>query len=213
MKDVVSCVLTNLTIPLICTDSNKIDFSIIQQAEQALFKSWSLVLSEPISLRFSYNRNEYVRAIRRHLKTVMRVRLDVFGAIFSIGMGFYLVNSCGINVLSMLPLTVGGLLLAIIGYAMFIVPHLWYTREPKLKQQYYLVFSNAGIEFQTAGIDSKLDWSIYRKWLSDKDFYILYYGKWSLTVVPRRAFLNPADDRAFHDLLINNIGNPMSERH
>ncbi len=100
----------------------------------------------------------------------------------------------------------GAVLLVIVSYAWFILPRQIYASQPKLKQQYDLVFSDAGLLFRTAGIDSKLDWSIYQKWVVDDEFYILYYGKRSLTVIPRRVFPDDSADRAFHELLIRKIG-------
>jgi hypothetical protein len=101
---------------------------------------------------------------------------------------------------------VGAMFLFIVGYTLFILPLLMYHWEPKLKQQYRLIFSEAGIVFQRAGIDASLEWSIYREWWADCDFYALYHGKRELAVIPRRASSDDSVDQGFRELLGRKIG-------
>lgn len=163
-------------------------------------------MSEPITLNFTHRRDEYIRAMRCHYKSVMRVRLDVTITAIMVGAGCYLIYSRGIGILSLLPIIIAALFCLIVGYAWFVLPRLMYAHEPKLKHPYELVFSDNGILFRTKGIDSKLDWSIYQKWLANDEFYILYGGKRMTSVIPRRAFLNDSVDREFRELLIRKIG-------
>lgn len=163
-------------------------------------------MSEPIPISFTYSRNEYIRAVRCYYKAVLRVRLDVSIAAIVFGIGCYLVYSQGIDAISLMLMILGASLLLIIGCAWFIVPRLKYACRPKLKQPYELVFSDASILFRTTGIESRLDWSFYRKWLANDEFYLLFYGKMRKSVIPRRVFLNDSADRAFRELLIRKIG-------
>jgi hypothetical protein len=173
-------------------------------------------LPEPISVSFTYSRAEYIRAMRRHYRTILHVRLDVAIAIVMIALGCYMTYSRLSAMVSLFGIVAGAVLLVIVSYAWFMLPRQIYASQSKLMQQYDLVFSDAEISFRTAGIDSRLDWSIYQKWLADDEFYILYYGKRSLTIIPRRVFSDDSADQVFHELLVRKIGNSMlvsSRRH
>lgn len=100
------------------------------------------------------------------------------------------------------------LLLLVVLYGLVILPSLLYNSQPLLKSQYHLTFSNDEMRFRAEGVDSTINWPFYRSWLRDDDFYILYYGKRDLSVIPRRAFRTAEDDDALFDLLTQKIGHP-----
>ena len=164
-------------------------------------------MPEAISLCFTYRRNEYVRAMRRHYQRTLHVPRDLVAAAFAIVAGCYVAYSYSgaLGTIGLVLAVVAALLLAIVGYGLLILPAVVYSSQPTLKQQYDLVFSDEGIAFRTAGIDAKLDWSIYRGWLADDEFYVLYHGKRGISVIPRRAFANDSVDRAFCELLSRKI--------
>ena len=94
------------------------------------------------------------------------------------------------------------LLLALIGAAWFVLPGLWWRTQPKLHGEYQLDFAPEGIDFRTEGIESRLQWSLFRRVIREPDFYLLYYSRWSaFTVIPTRAFASPADQERFCALL------------
>jgi hypothetical protein len=163
-------------------------------------------LSEQIAISFTYSRAEYIRAMRHHYRNILRVRLDVAIAAILIGTCSGLVYLQGVSAIGLFGIFTGITLLSIIVYAWFILPRLIYKSQPKLKQPYELIFSDTGILFRTAGIDSRLDWSIYRKWTADNECYILYYGKRFVSVIPRRAFPDDSVDHIFHEMLVREIG-------
>lgn len=102
----------------------------------------------------------------------------------------------------------GGFLLALVIYAICLLPYMIYRYQPKLKSEYHLQFRDDAIGFQTDEIDSELKWSIYHSWLRDAEFYILYHGKRDVSVIPRRALSDHADDR-LADLLSLHIGRSL----
>ncbi len=101
----------------------------------------------------------------------------------------------------------GTLLLAMVGYAILLLPIVIYDSQPKLKDEYSLTFSDDGIGFKTNKIDAILQWSFYHSWLADDDFYILYHGKRDVSVIPRRALSGGADE-GLRELLSKKIGHP-----
>jgi hypothetical protein len=166
-------------------------------------------MNNSIAVTFTYKREDYIRAIRRHYMRTLQLRRDIIAGILSLLFGLYLTFIAQVSWLGWLVMIVGSILLAMIGYALCLLPMLVYRSQPKLKDEYSLHFSESGIDFKTDQIDSKLQWSLYNSWWSDADFYILYYGKRDLTVIPRGA-LDVFTDQRLQNLLLTQLGKPKS---
>ncbi len=89
--------------------------------------------------------------------------------------------------------------------AFAIIPQMVFRRDPKFLQDYSLTFSREGIHFQTAHIDSQLQWGMYSRALVDSHSYVLYYGARSFTIIPKRVFQNAGELKAFEELLTQNV--------
>ena len=163
-------------------------------------------MSTPIETTFTFTRDEYLLAMKRHYKTALNVWRDVFVGVAAIAVGLYLAFAYGTEWFVWLLVTLGAILLALVAYAIFLLPKMIYNSQPKLKNEYRLSFSDDGIGFKTDGIDSTLQWSLYQSWLSDNDFYVMYHGKRDLSVIPRRALVSDDDDSRLREMLENNIG-------
>lgn len=165
-------------------------------------------MSGPIVTNFTFTRDEYVLAMRRHYKTALNVRRDVIAGIVAIAFGLYFTLT-SMGWVAWVLLGAGAVLLALVAYAIFLLPIMIYNSQPKLKNEYRLSFSDEGIEFKTDAIDSTLQWSLYQSWLRDNDFYIMYHGKRDLSVIPRRALTTDDADRRLKEMLENHIGPAM----
>jgi hypothetical protein len=89
--------------------------------------------------------------------------------------------------------------------AFLVIPRLAFRNQPKVRDEYFLTFSQEGIHFQTAHIDSHLEWSIYSRALVDAHSYVLYWGSRTFTVIPKRVFQNTEQQGAFEQLLTERI--------
>ena len=159
-------------------------------------------MSIPLEITFMFTREEYILAMRRHFKIALKARRDGIAGIIAVAFGLYFVAT-GMGWIAWVLLAAGAILLAIQAYAIFLLPRMIYNSQPKLKNEYYLAFSDAGIGFKTDGIDSTLQWSLYKSWLSDDDFYIMYHGKRELSVIPRRTLTFDDANRRFREMLEN----------
>jgi len=164
-------------------------------------------MPEPIILNFTYTRTDYIQAMRQYYRSIFHVRLDISIAILGIAIGCYLLYSQGSSVSGLFAIVASLIFLAIFFLCWVVLPRISFKRQPKLKEPHEWSFSDEGITFRTTGINSKLDWSIFIKWLVGDDIYLLYYSKRSMIIIPRRAFSNDLIDRAFVELLIRKIGN------
>ena len=165
-----------------------------------------MVLSDPIVVTFKFARDEYVRAIRRHYRSALKVRRDVIAGMAGIAGGLYVALASNLGWIGWLLFGAGVVLLTLVAYAMFLLPTMIYNSQPKLKNEYRLSFSDDGIEFKTDGIDSTLRWSLYHSWLSDDAFYIMYHGTRDLSVIPRRALTAGNADSRLREMLERKVG-------
>lgn len=163
-----------------------------------------------VSISFIYSRDEYVRAMRRHFQSTLGVRRDIVGGLLAILIGVYLALATEFGWIAGIMIALGSILLAMVAYGMLLLPGMIYNSQPKLKNKYTLSFTDDGIHFLTNNVDSTLKWSLYDKWLFDDRFYVMYYGKRNLTVIPRRALTENGADAALRQLLTKHIGEPKT---
>jgi len=174
----------------------------------------SIVNNEPIKAVYTYTRDEYLRALRRHYKSRLHLYRDVIFGGLLIAFGFVMMYFSPANpVFAWLSIILGLVLLLILAYAFLVLPALIYRADPKLKWEYSLDFYDDRIEFKTRGIDSTLQWSLYQSWLGDEEFFILYHGKRDLSVIPRRVLKLDNSDARFAKLLERKLGPPQTVSH
>lgn len=99
--------------------------------------------------------------------------------------------------------SVVGLVFRLLGY--YVLPRIRYRNEPKYKDEYLLEFDEDGIKFKTDSIESKLDWSIYNKMIETGNLYILIYGKYNFSIIPKRALLKEHERIEFNMLIDKHI--------
>lgn len=167
----------------------------------------------PIKAVFTYTRDEYLRAIRRHYKTNIHAYRDIAAGVFALIAGVIAYLSFGSRFYVWMLIIAGLILLLLVAYAFLILPRLIHRFDPKLKWEYSLVFYDDRIEFRTNDIDSTLQWPLYHSWLRDDEFYILYHGKRHLSVIPRRVLASGGSDEQFAELLQRKIGPPLHVLH
>ena len=162
-------------------------------------------MNSTINLSFRYAERDYVRALRAHYASHLRLRLDIVVTVVLAGAGAYLWRSPSLHWLGLacVVVSVGFALMLIAAFA--IIPQLAFRREPKFRDDYSLTFSPTGIHFRTAHIDSQLQWSMYSRALIDAHSYVLYYGARQFTVIPRRVFQSVEQQQAFEQLLTQHV--------
>jgi hypothetical protein len=89
--------------------------------------------------------------------------------------------------------------------AFLVIPPLRFRHQRKFRDEYSLTFSPKGIHFQTAHIDSHLEWSIYSRVLIDTHSYLLYWGSRTFTIIPKRVFQSTEQRAVFEELLASRV--------
>jgi len=159
---------------------------------------------ETVNLSFRYAEEDYVRAMRTHYAERLRLRLDLAVIVVVAVLGAYQWHT-GSRGFGITLLCVSGIFALILVAAFAVIPIVAFRREPKFRDDYSLNFSQQGIHFQTAHIDSALKWDLYTSALVDAYSFILYYGSNQFTVIPKRVFQNGSQRQAFEQLLAQNI--------
>lgn len=162
-------------------------------------------MSETVRLRFKYTEQEYVSAVRAYMRRSPEiiVRLGVFLTLMTFGTFMLSMYSDRGTLLSLIW---AGVVLASVVCALFYgVPKRQFRGEPKFRDEYLLEFSDEGIHLTTANIDSKVSWNLYTSVLEQERFYLLIYGKYMMTVVPKRAFNSAKEEGDFRELLKRNL--------
>ncbi len=162
-------------------------------------------MSETVNLSFRYAKSDYVRALRAHYASRLRVRLDIVAAIVVGLLGVYSWRSPDYHWLGVVSVGASVVLVLMLFAAFVVIPPLAFLSEAKFRDDYSLTFSQDGIHFRTAHIDSQLQWSMYSRALIDGHSYVLYYGSRQFTVIPRRVFQNAEQQQIFERLLTQHV--------
>jgi hypothetical protein len=159
---------------------------------------------DTVNLSFRYVEQDYVRAMRAHYASRLRLPLDIAVIVGAAFFGAYewRLGSQGFGITM---LCVSGVFALMLIAAFAIIPTVAFRRQPKFRDEYSLSFSPHGIHFQTAHIDSDLKWSMYTSALIDAYSFILYYGSQQFTVIPKRVFEDGSQRQTFEKLLEQNV--------
>ena len=156
-----------------------------------------------VNLSFRYLESDYVRAMRAHYASRLRLRLDVVVIVATVAFGAYLWHSPQSRLYGMVVVGIAAAFALMLVAAFAVIPSVVFRREPKFRDS--LTFSPEGIHFRTAHIDSQLQWSMYSQALVDAHSFVLYYGSRSFTVIPKRVFPTAEQREAFEKLLAQNV--------
>ena len=159
---------------------------------------------ETVSLAFRYAEQDYVRALRSHYASRLRLPLDLLAIGIAAGLGLYEIR-VGTVWFGIALLGAGVIAALVLISAFTLIPITSFRKQPKFRDQYSLDFSKTGIHFRTAHIDSNLEWSLYTHALIDNNSIILYYGDRQFTVLPIRVFRDSSELQEFEKLLRENV--------
>ena len=164
-------------------------------------------MEKTLSLRFRYTEAEYMAATRlfmmRSADLIIRLTICTLYAVGSIflftWLGFASETIPLLIFVALFPFIMGFLML-------YVIPRQRFRSDPKFRDEYFMQFSDDGIHFKTAQIDSVLQWSLYNKVLEDERFFILVYGQNNMiSVIPKRAFADRNQEDAFSEMLKRNL--------
>jgi hypothetical protein len=162
---------------------------------------------ESIKLNFRYDKKEYAEAMRLHYSIILNIKRDFIIAGLLLVAGIADLLYFGYSLLWMIVVILSVLFIILLLFVFYIIPVMVFNREAKFKDDYELRFMPAGIVFKTVNIDSQIDWKTYNKVIENEKFFLLYWGKYTFTVIPKRAFINEEAIKELQVLLSEKIAN------
>jgi len=162
-------------------------------------------MSETINLSFRYLESDYVRALRAHYASRLRLRFDIVAIIVAALLGAYFWRLPDYRWLGAICVAASAVLAIILFAAFVVIPPLVFRSEAKFRDDYSLTFSEDGIHFRTAHIDSQLQWDLYSRAVIDRHSHVLYYGSRQFTVIPKRVFQSGEQQQIFEQLLTQHV--------
>jgi len=165
-----------------------------------------------INLTFKYTQYEYVRAEQQYLIANRTIRKydPIIAIIFLLFSTCYLFLSAS-STFSIVFLAITLIVFMLGCFLYFYVPVLKFKQTSKYHEEYTLKFSRESIEFKTPSIDSVLKWNVYSELWESSDFYFLIQAPRMYTLIPKRAFANPADKQAFEEIALLNMKSAKRE--
>ena len=157
-----------------------------------------------INIEFQLTEAEYLAAIRlyyfRSGKLLMRMIVFAVLALIAAGMTSFLT---GVFIWPF-----ASILIAWAFYNVLVhMPRRYFRGDGKFQGRQEMTFSDNGISFKTAQVESKLAWDLYTRVIEGRDLYGLIYGKdiRMMTMVPKRAFKNRTEELRFRELVTRHI--------
>jgi hypothetical protein len=161
-------------------------------------------MSEALAIAFTYTEAEYTDAVRLYHRRTGRGPnrfLDAGVAVATFALGAFMWAQEGYSLLRLSLMVLSVLFLGILAALHWVVPRIWFRRDPKFQDEYQLRFDERGLYFNTRNMDSQIDWDFYQQVIEDGKFFLLVFGKNQFTVVPKRAFANAGEIERFRALV------------
>jgi hypothetical protein len=156
---------------------------------------------DSVTLEFDHNLAEHLAARRLYYQSTLWWKADKVVAFLLISFGVFLLATAGFRWWTIIwfPLAIAEWfnLLSIDGLR----TRIFFKRNPKFLETYHLTFSDVGVHFKTASIDSTVSWSYYTRVLENDAMILLIYGTSLYTVIPKRAFRDDSQLAAFNSIV------------
>ena len=170
---------------------------------------------QPIQLKFTHTEAEYLAATRLLLigQKVLLIRTIAFLVLVIFGIVMMsLLSDFALPLWAAMAL---GVLIAFgIAYMGLVdAPRKFFRKDPKMRDEFTLTFSEEGVAVKTTQIDSKLAWSLYKGVLENKTLYMLMYNepaRLTMTVVPKRVFRSANEEMEFRRLVHRQVDQSLA---
>lgn len=170
---------------------------------------------QPIQLKFTHTEAEYLAATRLLLlsQKVLLIRTGVL--LMLVILGVMMISLLGEFAFPLWAAMALGAVIAV-GFAymgLIDAPRRYFRKDPKMRDEFLLTFSEEGVAVKTPQIDSKLAWSLYKGVVENKSLYVLLYNdpaRTSITMVPKRVFRDAVEELEFRRLVHRQVDQSLA---
>jgi hypothetical protein len=143
--------------------------------------------NEPVTIKFKYNFNDLIQGFRIYRKGTLSHKIVIALGIIFILFGIWYYLELGFNLSSILLFIFAIILLT------DLVRHIRIWLAYKRNEQLYtaeneVTFTESAIDLKTPRTEAQNKWTAYSDLLEDKELFLLVYGKWLYSIIPKRAF-------------------------
>ena len=170
-----------------------------------------------MTVDFQFTLDDYRKAFRAHyrkgasafIRWMLRLCL-VAGILFLlIGVLFVLTGQRALNVV-LTPFILGAIWLWIgAGVPYQLSARKQFARNPILREQRRVEFSDDGVKTDAGIASSQLSWKAYLRYVESKDSFLLYTSPACFVIVPKRV-LQPEQVNELRQLLQTNVGKAVA---
>jgi hypothetical protein len=154
-----------------------------------------------ITIRFMNELPDHLETQRLLYKRTLLAKLDKVVAILLAGFGAYAVRGAGLRWWTLIWFPLAFLEWFDLLSLDRLRTRIWFRRNPKFREEYCLTFTRDCIHFQTASIDSTLQWTYYERVIESPTLFLLMYGKGLYTLIPKRCFPSEEQQSALRAML------------
>jgi hypothetical protein len=161
----------------------------------------------PVNISFRCTELDYVRGQRAHLALHIDIGKDIVALplIGIFGAFFWHIKSSPLHWIGAALIGLSVLGAVYLCTIFLILPPLSFRRELKAREDVVFTFTPESIHFKSKDVDSQLQWSTFSKALIDSHSYLLYFGKNTFALIPKRVLQDEERQKAFEQLLSRQI--------
>ena len=159
----------------------------------------------PITVNFMNELRDHVEAQRILYKESLLSKSDKVVAVLLLALGIWEVWAVGLRWWTIIWFPLAMIMWFNVLRFEGVTARILFRRNPKYREEYHLTFSRENIHFQTASIDSTLQWSNYERLIESPTMFLLMHGKGLYTLVPKRCFHSDDELNTFRGLLRGKI--------
>ena len=160
-----------------------------------------------IKIEFDHRLEEHRRARRLYYaRQSVFSRIDKLVAILAVAYGLFALVAVGLVWWVPIPFVAAPLIwFNVLTIEPWVVRYV-FRRSTQFHQHTTLTFDEDHIHYQTASIDSRVSWNLYRGVIEDDELFVLLYkAPRSFAIIPKRAFASEAERAAFRTLAQHKI--------
>jgi YcxB-like protein len=163
-----------------------------------------VAMPEPVEIQFQCTEADYRAVLWKRFAHRFPRKPETILAVAFLAAGI-LLSALGWSEIGPFLICISPVLIGYFYFMEFVVPLSIVRRHPRMLDEMRLQLSDDGIIGTTRETEAKWQWSSYDEVREDERFYTLIARRGTFTIIPKRAFADPEQERLFRELLSRKI--------
>jgi len=174
---------------------------LIESYKEQQYKTKNLLMT---TIHFKRTLSDHIHACRVYQAKTRTAKLDKVISVFCFVMGCLTIYNYGIRWW-----TLGFFPLALVHWFDIVTPlRVWMSIKRNIKLytgEYELIFDHEGVHAKSGVLGGYVSWEGYNTVLESDKVFLLVYGRWFYTIVPKRVFADEKEMGVFREMLKGKI--------